>query len=265
MDDASFENIAIERQDEGAILLLRFQRPAALNALDKQTLEELDTAIEYLERHEGPRALILTGAGEKAFVAGADISRFPEMDAESAEEFSAMGSSLFSRIEELPLIVIAAVNGFALGGGCELAMACDFIYADPRARFGQPEVKLGIIAGFGGTQRLYRRVGYGQAMELLSTGGMIDAEEALRIGLVNRISAPGKVVDEALETARTIVERAPRAVAASKHLVQVAANSVLADGLSSETRAFGDLFRTRDASEGVQAFLEKRKPSFTGE
>lgn len=239
-------------------------RPRALNALNAELLSDLSRALDWAESQPELRGIVITGEGDRAFAAGADISRMPEMSAEDARTFSAEGSALFRRLERSALPVVAAVNGFALGGGCELAMACDFIYAAPSAKFGQPEVNLGIIAGFGGTQRLTRRVGSAMAIELLTTGRMIDAAEAQRIGLVNRIVDGEGLLDAALATIGEIATRAPAAVAASKALAHSALDSTLDEGLNAETNAFATCFDTDDPREGIGAFLEKRKPTFRG-
>ena len=241
---------------------ITFTRVAALNALNAATLGDLDSALSAAI-DAGARVLVLTGAG-KAFVAGADIAAMRTMDAAAAEAFGRRGNELFRRLELLPIPVIAAVNGFALGGGCELAMACDFIYASERAKFGQPEVNLGLIAGFGGTQRLPRLVGYGPAMELLLTGRMIDAAEALRIGLVNRLCAPDALLDEVYATARELLTKGPVAVRETKRLVQQTREASLGSGLAQEIATFGQIFETSDRVEGLSAFLDKRAARFTG-
>ena len=261
---------SMERQNtrfevDGAVAVLTIARPKALNALNAETLAEIGAAIDAVEADASIRGLIVTGDGPKAFVAGADISRMPEMDPADAESFSKLGSGIFRRLELLDIPVLAAVNGFALGGGCELAMACDFIYCSENARFGQPEVNLGIIAGYGGTQRLPRRIGYGPAIELLMNGEMIDAAEALRIGLVNRVVP----ADELMETARKglgkILKKGPVAVAMTKAAISEGVHLPLDEGLAVESQYFGKVFGTSDAKEGVSAFIEKRKPDFKGE
>lgn len=249
---------------EEGVGLIVISRPKALNALDAQTLNELEEAIDALEADPSAGVIVLTGEGEKAFVAGADISTMPSMSPEQARAFSERGSLLFARLEALPKVVIGAINGFALGGGCELALACDFLIASERAIFGQPEVKLGIIAGFGGTQRLARKVPVNVAMDLLVSGRTITAEEALRWGLVSRVVPADQLMATARAAAQEVLSRGPRAVAATKALVQQAHDQDLASGLRAETDAFGEVFKTEDAREGVSAFLAKRAPSFQG-
>jgi enoyl-CoA hydratase len=248
--------------DDG-IARITFNRPAALNALDEATLNELAAAIDRATA-DGARALLLTGSG-KAFVAGADIASMHKKSAPDADRFAKLGNHLFRRIEKLDIPTIAAVNGFALGGGCELAMACDFIYASDRAKFGQPEVALGLIAGFGGTQRLPRKVGTPMAMELLLSGRMIDAAEALRIGLANRVVSGDELLDAAEATLREILSKGPIAVRLTKQLVRSALDTPIDDGLEREIAEFGAIFSSTDCREGMGAFLEKRAAQFKGE
>ncbi len=259
----TFENITLERGDDGIALLI-INRPAARNALNRATLMELSAALDELERDPGLRGLIVTGAGDRAFVAGADIAEMRDLSSDEAREFSALGSRAFRRLEKLDVVVIAAVNGFALGGGCELALACDIIYATESARFGQPEVNLGLVPGFGGTQRLVRRLPWGLAMELLTTGNMLSAAEAHAAGLVTRVVDPGALLDTARATLRTVASRGPLAVAMTKRLAERTRELPLDDGLHEETGAFAAIFRSSDAREGIGAFLEKRGASFTG-
>ena len=260
---SSFENLRLVV--DGPIATIIIDRPKALNALNPATIDELDQAIDLIAANQECRACVITGGGEKAFVAGADIAAMANMDAQQAESFSRHGSGVLRKLELLPIPVVAAVNGFALGGGCELALSCDFIYASPNARFGQPEVKLGLIAGFGGTQRLTRKVPYGVAMELLTTGRMIDADEALRIGLVNRIVPREELLETVYTMLRTeLLARAPVAVSRSKALVQAALDTTLDEGLGLESASFATIFNTSDFREGVTAFLGKRDPVFTG-
>lgn len=253
----------IRYEVDGPIATITIARPKALNALNAQTIEELDRAIDKATQ-DGVRGLMLTGEGDKAFVAGADIAAMKEMSEEQAQTFSQRGSNVFRKLELLPIPVVAAVNGFALGGGCELMLSCDFAIASNKARFGQPEVNLGIIAGFGGTQRLARKIPYGVAMELLMNGGMIDAAEAHRVGLVNRIVEPDQLLDEARKALELILSRGPVAVAQTKGAVQRGLDSTLDEGLAEESRRFGVCFGTADAKEGIGAFLEKRKADFQG-
>ena len=249
--------------DEG-IATVTINRPKALNALNAATLDDLAATLDAIDARDDVGAIVLTGAGSKAFVAGADISQMVGLSSREAEAFSKKGSDLFARIESSPLPVVAAVNGFALGGGCELMLACDFAIASSNARFGQPEVNLGLIAGFGGTQRLTRKVPYGIAMELLVTGRMIKADEALRIGLVNRVVEPDALMDTVLGVVREILSKGPVAVRLTRDLVRSALDTTLADGLTDETAGFGRVFESEDAREGMTAFLEKRRATFSG-
>ena len=253
----------VEVTHDGHVSTLTIKRPDKLNALSREVLEDLRTAIEALGVRSDARAAVITGTG-KAFVAGADIAAMKNMTEVEGRAFGALGHGVFESIERLRVPVIAAVNGFALGGGCELALACDFIYASSKAKFGQPEVSLGIIPGFGGTQRLPRRVGSGTARELIYTGKMIDAEEALRIGLVNAVFEPDALVAEAIKTAKEIATKGPLAVAAAKHLIRDGVDMPLPEANRLEQVAFGHAFGTRDQREGMTAFLEKRPPSFEG-
>jgi enoyl-CoA hydratase len=249
---------------EGPISTLTIQRPAVLNALNVEVLVGIKRAAdEVRERAEG-RVLIVTGAGEKAFVAGADIAAMRDMTPQEARVFVAKGHAAMDAIADLPVPVIAAVNGFALGGGCELALACDFIYASERARFGQPEVNLGILPGFGGTQRLSRRITVGQARELIFTGAIIDAQEALRIGLVNKVFPPEQLLAEARKTAELIASKSPLGVQRAKRVIDEGLDNVLRDGNELEQEAFVQLIASEDRREGMSAFLEKRTPKFRG-
>jgi enoyl-CoA hydratase len=258
-----YENIKFVQ--DGPVVTLTLCRPEALNALNSQTLIELGQALSSIgaEVTEGVRAVILTGEG-KAFVAGADISELVGLSRTQAEYFSRRGQAVFAALEALPVPVIAAVNGFALGGGCELALACDFIYAGERAKFGQPEVNLGVIPGFGGTQRLTRLVGRAAASELIYSGRIIGAQEALRLGLVARVVPQDELLDAAMATALEIASKAPLAIAAAKILLMDGADMALERANSMEATAFGAVFATEDQTEGMQAFLEKRKPNFKG-
>jgi enoyl-CoA hydratase len=265
MDFSAFENLRIDVADRVATLTVL--RIKALNALNEATLREFHAAVHELSVavSEGVVAgIIVTGDGEKAFVAGADIAMMSQLERDRGEEFAHLGSDVFAQLEALPVPVIAAVNGFALGGGCELALACDFIYASENARFGQPEVNLGLICGFGGTQRLPRKVGYGPAMELLLTGNVISAHEAARIGLVNRVLPLPELMPSVRQTMATILSKAPQAISRSKQLAQRSYDVPLAQGLDEECRAFGGIFATEDALEGTRAFVEKRPAKFTG-
>jgi enoyl-CoA hydratase len=253
----------VETAEDGHVVVMTINRPEKLNALSQEVLGDLHAAVEAAARRTDIRAGVITGTG-KAFVAGADIAAMKGMNEAQGRGFGGRGHDLFGRIERLRFPVIAAVNGFALGGGCELAMACDFIYASSKAKFGQPEVNLGIIPGFGGTQRLPRRIGPGMARELVYTGKMIDANEALRIGLVNAVFEPEALLEEAKKTAHEIAKKGPLAVAAAKRLIRDGANYTLPQANKLERDAFGASFATDDQEEGMTAFLEKRAPSFKG-
>lgn len=249
----------------GVIRVVTLDRPRALNAIDVATMGALLRVFEDCAAAPALRAVILTGAGERAFAAGADVAALAVMSADEAREFSALGQRVGERIGTLAVPVIAAVNGFALGGGCELALACDFIYAATTARFGQPEVKLGAIPGFGGTVRLARRVGLARASELLFTGETIDAAEAHRIGLANRVVEPAELMPEARRTAGLIAARAPLAVASAKRALREGADRTVGDACRLETELFAALFSTRDLREGMRAFLGKDGQPAAGE
>jgi enoyl-CoA hydratase len=249
----------VRAEREGPVLTLLIDRPKALNALNPETLEALSAALD--ERGDA-RAIVLTGAGNKAFVAGADIKQMAGMTVDEGMSFSHRGQVIFDRLERLPVPVIAAVNGFALGGGCELAMACDFIVASERARFGQPEVGIGVIPGFGGTVRMRRLVGPGWARRLLVTGEQIDAQTALRIGLVTELVAPDALRARAQALAEQIAENAPKAVGWAKESTVHAEDDGHEGALAYERNAFGLCFSTEDLREGMRAFLEKRSPSW---
>jgi len=234
-----------------------------VNALARPLLDEMSSVFDEIAHRDDICVVILTGAG-KAFIAGADISELNQLDARGAYEYSLRGQKLLNAIENLPQPVIAAVNGFALGGGCEVAMACSIRIASENAIFGQPEVKLGVIAGFGGTQRLPRLVGQGRAMEILLSGGNVPAEEAYRIGLANRVVPADELMNAASELAKTICEQGPVAVKNSKEAVLRGMSMPLPDGLKTEADLFGLTFASEDAKEGTLAFLEKRRAEFKG-
>ncbi len=255
-------NVLCEKQNGTAVVTI--SRPKALNALNRETLEELIACFEELERDGDLVAVILTGAGEKAFVAGADISFMQRLNALEGREFGKLGQAAMNAVDAFTRPVIAAVNGFALGGGCELAMACDFRIASENARFGQPEVNLGVIPGFGGTQRLPRLVGRGQALELILTGDMIDAEHACRIGLVNRVVPLERLLPECLAVAEKISQKSPVAIRLCKEAVATGLEMDIARACRYESDLFGVCFASDDQKEGMQAFLDKRAPHFTG-
>lgn len=249
---------------EGPFATVTVDRPKSLNALDTRTLQELEKAVAELSQREQLRGVIITGAGEKAFVAGADIAEMNGMDADKARHFGALGQRVMNVIAALPVPVVAAVNGFALGGGCELALACDFIYASENARFGLPEVSLGVLPGFGGTQRLTRLLGRARAKELIFTGDIIDAAKAKQIGLVLDVVPLGILLSHARSALERVAKKGPLAVRLSKEAIDRGADLELADGLTIERELFSDLFASADRREGMKAFLEKRPPVFTG-
>jgi len=257
-----YENILFEVNN--GIGVLTFNRPKALNALNPKTLEEVSEVVDRVRSLDAIRVLVLTGAGEKAFVAGADISEFPKMNPLQARIFAEKGQEVFFKLEQLPKPVIACVNGFALGGGCEIAMSCDFIYAAENARFGQPEVNLGLLPGFGGTQRLARLVGRSVAKELCMTGDMIDARQAKEIGLVTRVFPAERLVEETMKIATTLASKGPAVLRSIKQVINRGMDVDLRSACALEAEAFGVSFAGSDAKEGVSAFLEKRKPEFTG-
>jgi enoyl-CoA hydratase len=252
--------IDVRREDGVAVVTI--DRQEALNALDVASLTELRDRLQEVAGDEGTRAVIVTGAGEKAFVAGADIKYMSGLDVDEAKAWGALGHETGRLLETMPKPTIAAVNGFALGGGCELALACDIRYAASTAKLGQPEVNLGIIPGWGGTQRLARVCGLGVAKELIFTGRLVDAEEALRIGLVNAVHDP--VLEKAQETAALLASKSPVSLRLMKELANRALGGDHEANLNAEGEGFGELFSTQDAKEGLTAFVEKREPNFTG-
>src|SRR5437879_12217613 len=258
----TFENILIEKKN--AIAYVTVNRPKVLNALNMATMEELRTAFTDIKIDPTIRVAILTGSGEKAFIAGADISELARHDAVSGKEYTHRGQSVLDLIENLGKPVIACINGFALGGGCEIAMACTMRLVSQNAKLGQPEVKLGIIPGYGGTQRLPRLVGKGIAMQLVLTGEMISAEEAHRIGLVNEVTAPADLIPRAEAIAQKLVANAPLAVQYTMEAVNKGLEMTLAEGLYLEAVLFGASCATEDKKEGTSAFLEKRAAQFKG-
>ncbi|MHC1724824.1 MAG: enoyl-CoA hydratase/isomerase family protein [Syntrophobacteraceae bacterium] len=249
---------------EELVGVVRFNRPEALNALNSCLLMELTDVIEQTRDDESVRVLILTGSGAKAFVAGGDITEFPHMNPFQARLLSEKGQEILFMIERFPKPVIACVNGFALGGGCEIAMACDFIYCSDNARFGQPEINLGLIPGYGGTQRLSRLVGKARAKELCMMGEIIDACRAQELGLVAKVFPSDRLMEETLKAARMLAKKPQLALSAIKKVIDRGTDANLRSGCAMEAESFGLCFASLDAREGVAAFLEKRKPAFRG-
>jgi enoyl-CoA hydratase len=257
-----FENIIYQADNE--IATITFNRPKALNALNKQLLQEFISAVDDISNNEIIRVLVLTGSGEKAFVAGADIKELATFNALQAKTFSQFGHSAVNRLQTLPIPVIAAVNGYALGGGTEIALACDFIYASDNAMFGLPEITLGLIPGFGGTQRLSRLVGKNRAKEMIFTGDMISADDAMRIGLVNKVCSQKDLMDAVLQTAGKIVSKGKVSLRAAKQAINSGMDADLTTACNMEIDAFAVCVASEDAAEGTRAFIEKRSPKFKG-
>jgi len=258
----AYENLLYEKRDQ--IGFITFNRPKVLNALNRKTMEELRDVLDAAGADEDVRALILTGAGEKSFVAGADIGELAVQTPVSGKETAAFGQSVLHRLETIGKPSIAAINGFALGGGCELALACSIRLASKTAKLGQPEVKLGIITGYGGSQRLARLCGKGIAHEICLTGEMIPAEEALRIGLVNHVYEPAELLPAAVALAKKIIANAPLAVRFAMEAIERGTEMPLEEGQYLETTLFGVCAATEDMREGTRAFLEKRPAQFRG-
>ncbi len=261
MSESATEPVVVARVEDG-IATITINRPHALNALNSDVLDGIRSAVEHLPA--ATRGILLTGAGEKAFVAGADIAQMVDFGPAEAETFSRRGQQAFQALADFPGPVVAAINGFALGGGLELAMACDILLASEKARLGLPETTLAVVPGFGGTQRLPRRVGPGMAKRLLFTGEMIKAQEALRIGLVDAVVDPDDLMDEARALLGSMLKNGPMAVSECKRLVDVGLDMPLEDAIAMEATAFGAIFGTQDQEEGMRAFLDKRKPEFKG-
>jgi enoyl-CoA hydratase len=258
----SSDSIIEDRRESVAIITLN--RPEKLNALSRETISALSETFKKFEDDADLRAVILTGAGDRAFSAGTDLSELIHVGADEARTVAERGQQLCNQIEQSPVPVIAAINGIAAGGGCELALACHLRIAAPSARFSLPETKLGIIPGYGGTQRMTRELGQARALELILTAGTIDAEDALRLGLVNRVVPSSELLPAAEALAREIAQLAPLAIRACLKAVVVGTELPLAEGLALEAKLFASLFATEDMREGTRAFLEKRKPVFKG-
>jgi len=253
----------LEIQKKTNYALVTIKRPEALNALNAELITEIGEAVKTLESDPSIRAFILTGEG-KAFVAGADIAKMKEYGEPEGNKFSELGQTVFRKLELSPLVSIAAINGFSLGGGLELALACDIRYAVPSAKLGLPEVSLGLIPGFGGSQRLPRLIGVGRASELIFSGDMITAEEGYRLGIINKIFAPEELIAESEKLISTIISRGPLAIKAAKSAIRQGLEATLDKGMDWEKQLFGGLFANTESKEGLGAFLEKRKPNFGG-
>ena len=255
------KTVFYEKKENG-IYLITIHRPEALNALNEEVLTELYEVMDLLDKDSSVRVIILTGAGEKSFVAGGDISLMKGMDLEKALKFAQKGHKTMNRVAAMNKIVIAAINGFALGGGCELAAACDIRIADEKAKMGIPEVVLGVIPGFGGTQRISRLIGKGYTMEMLATGDKYPAQECLKMGLVNRVVPQEQLIDSCMEMAEKIAANSRNAIAVGKKCVSDGLDMSLADGLELEQKEFASIFGSEDQIEGMNAFLGKRKANF---
>ncbi len=257
-----YDTIELTQKDE--LSLITINRPKALNALNQKVLEELADALGEFERDEKSKVCVITGAGEKAFVAGADIAEMAELTPLEAERFCRVGQEVFLKIEEIEKPVVAAVNGFALGGGTELVLACDLVYASEKARFGQPEINLGIIPGFGGTQRLAKVIGVRRAKEWIYSGDMVDAKRAEAYGLVNAVFPPDKLMEEVEAVAKKLASKPPYALGQAKKAIEKGLVLDLRTGSVLEREAFSMTFASEDRGEGIRAFLDKRKPVFKG-
>ena len=254
----------LEMSQKEAVAWVKIQRPKALNALNRQVLQELADALEVFKSRTDLKVCVITGSGDKAFVAGADISEMAGMNPLEAQTFCRFGQDVFLKIEAIQKPVLAAVNGFALGGGCELALACDLIFASEKARFGQPEINIGVIPGFGGTQRLPKAIGMWRAKEWIYLGEMIDAEKAYEIGLVNAVFPADSLLEKVGAIAAKLAAKPSVAIAQAKSAIQNGLVLDLHTGSTLEREAFSLTFSTEDRNEGMKAFLEKRKPSFQG-
>ncbi|MCB0379516.1 MAG: enoyl-CoA hydratase/isomerase family protein [Bdellovibrionales bacterium] len=254
----------IKYEKDGSIGWLTVNKPQALNALSSSVLKEMKACLEEAGQDKDLRCLVITGAGDKAFVAGADIKEIHGLNVETAAQFAGFGQDLFTKIENFPVPVIAAVNGFALGGGLELALACDFIYASENAKFGLPECTLGLMPGFGGSVRLARKIGPNLAKEWTFTGDMHDADKAKKVGLVNKVCDSEELLEKVTKVAHTIAKRAPLAIAAIKHTIDSTYGMDISAAMKVERQEFAKLFSSQDVKEGTQAFIEKRKPEFKG-
>lgn len=259
----NFETILLEINNN--IAIIKLNRPDKLNALNKQMFDDLSKAADLISENENIRALVITGNSEKSFAAGADIAELNNCNQVTGEEFSIYGSNVMTKIENLNIPVIAAVNGFALGGGCELSMACHIRFASDKAKFGQPEINLGIIPGYGGTQRLTKIVGLANSLIMNLTGDLINAQKAKEIGLISEIYSPEELLSKTIEFAENISNKAPIALKAIMQTVKKSQDLTLDEGLNLESIVFGDVCGSKDFQEGTKAFLEKRTPNFIGE
>ncbi|MEM2925825.1 MAG: enoyl-CoA hydratase-related protein [Halobacteria archaeon] len=257
-----FENILIEKEE--GIAILKINRPEKLNSLNSKALQELEAALDLIERDSESKVVILTGSGERAFIAGADIAEMKDKNEIEARKFAELGHRITAKLEAMGKPVIAAVNGYALGGGCEIAIACDIIIASENAIFGQPEVSLGICPGWGATQRLARWIGIGKAKELIYTGNRIDAREAERIGLVNKVVPLEKLMQVAREIGNKIASNAPLAVKYAKEAINEGVYKSITSGFKLEVELFGKCFAAEDQKEGMLAYLQRRKAQFKG-
>ena len=253
----------IKKEINNYICTLKIKREDALNAVNPTVLKELHYEVEIAKDSKDVSVIIITGSGEKSFIAGADIKLMEKLDKKGAIEFGMLGQKVTNAIESSPKPIIAAVNGFALGGGCEIALACHIRFASKNAKFGQPEVKLGLIPGWGGTQRLPRIVGKGISIELIVGGHIIDSNEAFRIGLINKVFEQEDLHSKTVEFANIILSNGPKAVAESLKCINISSNYSLNDGLNEEVKKFSDLFESAESKEGLKAFVEKRKPNFS--